>query len=122
MGPFQESVWLLLSAVYFIAIIPMTLNSHYSLASLIKHPERLNHMFWFVFSTFTNSFSVKSPLLSSGLGKNSASILIGGYSVKVVVAKLMDSFVYIPAFMSLNDQNDINDRKTLLSTIALTLI
>ncbi|XP_033231971.1 ionotropic receptor 21a [Belonocnema kinseyi] len=85
MGPFQESVWLLLSAAYFIAIIPMTMNSHYSLASLIKRPGRLNHMFWFVFSTFTNSFSVKNPLLSSGLGKNSTSILIGIYWVFTII-------------------------------------
>nr|UEN71273.1 ionotropic receptor 4 [Gregopimpla kuwanae] len=85
MGPFQLSVWLLLCSVYMIAMIPLSMNSHYSLKSLLTKPSSLNSMFWFVFSTFTNSFSVKNPLLNSGLGKNSTSILIGIYWVFTII-------------------------------------
>ncbi|XP_043473600.1 ionotropic receptor 21a isoform X2 [Leptopilina heterotoma] len=75
--PFQDTVWILLCVVYIIAIIPFTLNSDYTFLSLIKHPSGLNHMFWFVFCTFTNAFDMKNPLLTRGLGKHPTSILIG---------------------------------------------
>lgn len=88
MGPFQLSVWLLLCAVYMIAIVPLSLNSDYSLKSLLTKPSNLDAMFWFVFGTFTNGFAVKNPLLDSGLGKNSVSILIGIYIVKREISLL----------------------------------
>lgn len=77
LGPFQLSVWLLLCFAYVILIIPLSFNSHYTILSLIKHPSGMNNIFWFIFSTFTNSFVVKSPLLDYGMAKNSISMLIG---------------------------------------------
>ncbi|XP_024936966.1 ionotropic receptor 21a isoform X2 [Cephus cinctus] len=77
LGPFQITVWILLTCSYLLAIVPLTMNSEYSLLSLLTHPSRTSDMFWFVFSTFTNCFTVKNPLLNYGLGKNSTAILIG---------------------------------------------
>ncbi|XP_043285593.1 ionotropic receptor 21a [Venturia canescens] len=85
MGPFQSTVWLLLCAVYIIAIIPLSMNSHYSMKSLLTKPSNLESMFWYVFSTFTNSFYVKNPMLNSGLGQNATSILIGIYWVFTII-------------------------------------
>lgn len=77
LGPFQPGVWILVCFVYLIAIIPLTMNTDYTLWSLIIHPSRLLEMFWFVFSTFTNSFVVKNPLLVTGHARNLTSLLIG---------------------------------------------
>ncbi|XP_051156370.1 ionotropic receptor 21a isoform X2 [Leptopilina boulardi] len=83
--PFQDTVWILLCVVYIIAIIPLTMNTDYTLISLIKRPTRLNHMFWFVFCTFTNAFDIKSPLLTKGIGKHPTSILIGIYWIFTII-------------------------------------
>ncbi|XP_012274212.1 ionotropic receptor 21a [Orussus abietinus] len=85
MGPFSVTVWILLICAYLLAILPFSLNTEYSLLSLITRPSTTNNMFWFVFSTFTNSFKVKDPLLKHGLGKNSTSLLIGIYWVFTII-------------------------------------
>nr|QNL15114.1 ionotropic receptor 21a [Aulacocentrum confusum] len=103
MGPFQPGVWVLVCLVYFIAIIPLCMNTNYTLWSLIIHPSRFLDMFWFVFSTFTNSFVVKNPLLDTGLAKNSTSLLIGIYWVFTIIitscytGSIM-AFITVPAF------------------------
>lgn len=70
-------MWLLLVMAYLVLIIPLSFNSNYTIASLFKHPSGLNHMFWYVFGTYTNSFYVKNPLLDYGIAKNSITILLG---------------------------------------------
>lgn len=80
LGPFDPAVWILVAFVYLIAILPFTMNTNYTFISLITKPSRLLHMFWYVFSTFTNSFVVKNPLLDSGIAKNATSLLIGTHS------------------------------------------
>ena len=49
-------------------------------------------MFWFVFSTYTNSFVVKSPLLDYGIAKNAITLLLGTlifmeYIIQVLLRK-----------------------------------
>ncbi|XP_057329034.1 ionotropic receptor 21a [Microplitis mediator] len=103
MGPFQPGVWVLICIVYFIAIIPLTINSDYSLRSLITRPSRFIHMFWFVFSTFTNSFVVKNPLNPNGFAKNSTALLIGVYWAFTIIitscytGSIM-AFITVPMF------------------------
>ncbi|KAK0074404.1 hypothetical protein PV326_012477, partial [Microctonus aethiopoides] len=103
MGPFKPTVWILICFTYFIAIIPLTINTNYTLWSLIIHPSRFLDMFWYVFSTFTNSFVVKDPLLDTGLAKNSTAILIGIYWVFTIIitscytGSIM-AFITVPVF------------------------
>ncbi|KAG8034794.1 hypothetical protein G9C98_007870 [Cotesia typhae] len=103
MGPFQPGVWVLICIVYFIAIIPLTMNTDYSLSSLITRPGRLIHMFWFVFSTFTNSFAVKDPLTVDGFAKNSTALLIGFYwAFTIIITSCYTgsiiAFITVPMF------------------------
>lgn len=79
LGPFRPSVWMTLVFAYLGAIIPITMSSKNSLLSLLTKPKQMNEMFWFVFSTFTNSFNIRSPLLYEGLGQNATGILIGNW-------------------------------------------
>ncbi|XP_063977989.1 ionotropic receptor 21a-like isoform X2 [Diachasmimorpha longicaudata] len=103
MGPFQGAVWALVVIAYVIAVIPLTTNTNYSILSLVTHPSRFMHMFWYVFSTFTNSFVVKNPLLDAGIAKNSTSLLIGIYWVFTIIitscytGSIM-AFITVPVF------------------------
>ncbi|XP_014213410.1 ionotropic receptor 21a [Copidosoma floridanum] len=105
LGPFQPSVWLFICVSYFVLMVPLSFNSNYSLVSLVKHPKGLNHMFWFIFSTYTNSFVVKNPLLDHGLAKNSTSMLLGIYWVFTIIVTAcytgsIVSFITLPAYPS----------------------
>ncbi|THK32945.1 ionotropic receptor 21a [Diachasma alloeum] len=103
MGPFQGAVWALVVIAYVIAVIPLATNTNYSILSLVTHPSRFMHMFWYVFSTFTNSFVVKNPLLDTGIAKNSTSLLIGIYWVFTIIitscytGSIM-AFITVPVF------------------------
>nr|AQN78512.1 ionotropic receptor 6 [Meteorus pulchricornis] len=103
MGPFKPAVWILICLAYFVAIIPLSMNTNYTLWSLIIHPSRFLDMFWYVFSTFTNSFVVENPLLDTGLAKNSTSLLIGIYWVFTIIitscytGSIM-AFITVPMF------------------------
>lgn len=70
---------------YVVLIIPLSFNSNYTVASLFKHPSGFNHMFWFVFSTYTNSFVVKNPLLNYGIAKNSITVLLAIYWIFTII-------------------------------------
>ncbi|XP_011501708.1 PREDICTED: glutamate receptor ionotropic, kainate 5 [Ceratosolen solmsi marchali] len=85
LGPFQYSVWMLLCAAYFFLIISLTFNSNFTILSLLKHPSKINTMFWFVFSTYTNSFVIKSPFLNDGIARNSITILLAIYWVFTII-------------------------------------
>ncbi|XP_034950331.1 ionotropic receptor 21a [Chelonus insularis] len=103
MGPFQPAVWIMVCLVYFLVIIPLTMNTNYTLLSLLIHPSRFLDMFWFVFSTFTNSFIVKNPLTETGYAKNSTSLLIGIYWIFTIIitscytGSIM-AFITVPQF------------------------
>ncbi|XP_016844519.1 ionotropic receptor 21a isoform X1 [Nasonia vitripennis] len=105
LGPFQLSVWLLLCAAYFVLIIPLSFNSNYTILSLFKHPSGLNNMFWFVFSTYTNSFVVENPLLNYGIAKNSITILLGIYWIFTIIVTAcytgsIVAFITLPVYPS----------------------
>lgn len=57
MGPFHWSVWLSLTLVYLLAIFPLAFSDKLTLSYLLKKPEEIENMFWYVFGTFTNCFS-----------------------------------------------------------------
>ncbi|KAJ8683603.1 hypothetical protein QAD02_019395 [Eretmocerus hayati] len=103
LGPFQPWVWILLCLAYFVLIIPLSFNSNYTILHLIKHPSALDHMFWFVFSTYTNSFIVKNPLLNYGVAKNAITILLAIYWVFTIIITAcytgsIVSFITLPVY------------------------
>ncbi|KAJ8923466.1 hypothetical protein NQ315_010044 [Exocentrus adspersus] len=57
MGPFQWTVWLALTAIYLLAIFPLTFSDKHTLKTLLSNPEEMENMFWYMFGTFTNCFS-----------------------------------------------------------------
>lgn len=74
LGPFRPSVWMSLIFAYLGVIIPLTISSKNNLLRAITRPKEIIEMFWFVFSTFTNCFTIRSPF---GEEQKSTAILIG---------------------------------------------
>ncbi|XP_044020596.1 ionotropic receptor 21a [Aphidius gifuensis] len=103
LGPFDPSVWIFVSVIYLLAIIILTINTSYKFIELILKPNILLHMFWYVFSTFTNCFVIKNPLLNNGIAKNATSFLIGFYWVFTIIitscytGSIM-AFITVPTF------------------------
>ncbi|XP_046621130.1 ionotropic receptor 21a [Neodiprion virginianus] len=111
LGPFRQSVWVTLIFAYLGAIIPMTLSSKSNLLRLVTRPKELMEMFWFVFSTFTNCFTIKSPLVYEGLAQNASAILIGLYWVFTIIitscyTSSIIAFITIPAYPAAIETSD----------------
>lgn len=57
MGPFNWRVWLCLTVVYIMVIFPLALADKLTIKHLLRNPEEIENMFWYVFGTFTNCFT-----------------------------------------------------------------
>lgn len=77
MGPFHWTVWLTITFVYLFAMIPLTFSDKHTLIPLIKHPEEIENMFWYVFGTFTNCFTFVGKGSWSKADKLTTRVLIG---------------------------------------------
>lgn len=77
MGPFQWTVWLALTVVYLFAIFPISFSDKLTLKHLIKNPEEMENMFWYVFGTFTNAFSFSGRMSWSKSNRMSTRLFIG---------------------------------------------
>ncbi|XP_046745637.1 ionotropic receptor 21a isoform X2 [Diprion similis] len=111
LGPFRQSVWVTLIFAYLGAIIPLTLSSKSNLLRLVTRPKELMEMFWFVFSTFTNCFTIRSPLVYEGLAQNASAILIGLYWVFTIIitscyTSSIIAFITIPVYPPAIDTSD----------------
>lgn len=77
MGPFHWTVWLALTLTYLFAIFPIAFSDQFTLTHLIKRPEEMENMFWYVFGTFTNCFTFHGTNSWSKTTKTSTRIFIG---------------------------------------------
>jgi hypothetical protein len=77
LGPFRWEVWLCLTLVYLVAIIPLAYSDSLSIRYLIEKPGQIENMFWYVFGTFTNSLTFSGEMTWSNSKKTSTRLLIG---------------------------------------------
>lgn len=77
MGPFQWTVWLALTLTYLFAIFPISFSDNHNLKHLIKSPEEIENMFWYVFGTFTNCFTFSGRYSWNKSEKLATRLLIG---------------------------------------------
>lgn len=77
MGPFHWTVWLSITTIYLIAIFPLAFSEKQSLKHLLKNPEEVENMFWYVFGTFTNCFTFFGRGSWSKADKLTTKLLIG---------------------------------------------
>ncbi|KAK3930163.1 Ionotropic receptor 21a [Frankliniella fusca] len=108
MGPFQLSVWLALTFTYMFAILPLVYSHSFSLRILVKHPSQIENMFWYVFGTFTNSFSFKGRDSWTGTSRTSTRMIIGWYWVFSIIVTAcytgcIISFIAFPVFPTVVD-------------------
>ncbi|XP_020706796.2 ionotropic receptor 21a [Athalia rosae] len=111
LGPFSPPVWVTLIFAYLGAMIPLTLSSRNSLLHFIIQPSKINEMFWFIFSTFTNCFTIRTPLVHKGLGQNAMGILIGLYWVFTIIVtscytSSIIAFITIPVYPTAMDTSN----------------
>ncbi|KAG5881915.1 hypothetical protein JTB14_007112 [Gonioctena quinquepunctata] len=79
MGPFQWTVWLTLIIAYLSAILLLTYSDKHTLKHLLKNPEEMENMFWYVFGTFTNCFTFTGKASWSKADKLTTKLLIAFY-------------------------------------------
>lgn len=77
MGPFHWTVWLALIAVYLGSIPVFTYSDKLTLRHLMKDPLECENMFWYVFGTFTNSFTFSSKNSWTRAEKGVTKFLVG---------------------------------------------
>lgn len=77
MGPFHWTVWLALIAVYLGSIPVFTYSDKLTLKHLMKDPLECENMFWYVFGTFTNSFTFSSKNSWTRAEKGVTKFLVG---------------------------------------------
>lgn len=111
MGPFQWEVWLCLTLVYLLAIIPLAYSDSLSIRYLIDRPQEIENMFWYVFGTFTNSLTFGGELSWSNSKKTSTRMLIGWYWVFTIIITAcytgsIIAFVTLPVFPETIDSID----------------
>lgn len=85
MGPFHWTVWLALIMVYFSAIFLFTYSDKSTLKHLIKNPEEIENMFWYVFGTFTNCFTFTGTGSWTNAQKGTTKILVGKSTIKIII-------------------------------------
>lgn len=77
MGPFHWTVWASITVIYLFGIIPLAFSEKQTLRHLIKNPEEIENMFWYVFGTFTNCFTFFGSKSWNKADKVTTKILIG---------------------------------------------
>lgn len=103
MGPFQWPVWIALTTVYLIAILPLAFSDKLTLKHLIGNFGEVENMFWYVFGTFTNSLTFTGENSWSNTKKTSTRMLIGWYWIFTIIITAcytgsIIAFVTFPVF------------------------
>lgn len=70
-------MWVALTVVYLLGIIPLVFSDKHTLRPLIDNPEEIENMFWYVFGTFTNCFTFAGKKSWSKADKFTTKFLIG---------------------------------------------
>nr|CAH7764869.1 unnamed protein product [Callosobruchus chinensis] len=108
MGPFQWTVWLAITAVYMLGIFPLAFSEKHTLRPLLKNPEEIENMFWYVYGTFTNCFTFMGSRSWSKAEKTTTKLLVGFYWLFTIIITACYSgsiiaFVTLPIFPSVVD-------------------
>lgn len=108
LGPFQWTVWLALTLVYLFAIFPITLSDKLTLRHLIRRPQEMENMFWYVFGTFTNAFTFAGRDSWTGSERMSTRLFVGWYWVFTIIISAcytgsVIAFVTLPVYPSTVD-------------------
>ncbi|CAG9760372.1 unnamed protein product [Ceutorhynchus assimilis] len=108
MGPFNWTVWLALIMVYLGAILLFSYSDKSTLKHLIKNPEEIENMFWYVFGTFTNCFTFSDKKSWTKAEKNTTKLLVGIYWIFTIIITAcytgsIIAFVTLPVFPAVID-------------------
>ncbi|XP_030748843.1 ionotropic receptor 21a [Sitophilus oryzae] len=103
MGPFRWTVWLCLIIVYFGAVFLFSYSDKMTLRHLIRNPEEIENMFWYVFGTFTNCFTFMGRKSWTKAEKNTTKLLVGVYWIFTIIITAcytgsIIAFVTLPVF------------------------
>lgn len=77
MGPFHWTVWVSITAIYLMGILPLVFSETQTLRNLLTNPEQLEEMFWYVFGNFTNCFTFAGRRSWNKADKITTKILVG---------------------------------------------
>lgn len=89
MGPFHWTVWLAVTFTYLFAIFPISFSDNHSLHHLLKQPEEMENMFWYVFGTFTNCFTFTGAHSWNKSQKVATRLLIGFLTPSLIPKSLI---------------------------------
>nr|WJJ63354.1 ionotropic receptor 21a [Pachyrhinus yasumatsui] len=108
MGPFRWTVWVALIFVYLSAIFLFSYSDTFTLHNLIKNPEEMENMFWYVFGTFTNCFTFTGKKSWTRAEKNTTKLLVGVYWIFTIIITAcytgsIIAFVTLPIFPAVVD-------------------
>ncbi|XP_045465608.1 ionotropic receptor 21a [Harmonia axyridis] len=85
MGPFHWTVWLSLTLIYLFAIFPLNFSHKHTLKPLLKNPEEIGNMFWYVFGNFTNAFTFNRGDSWTNSDKIATRVFIGFYWIFTII-------------------------------------
>ncbi|XP_057657728.1 ionotropic receptor 21a [Diorhabda carinulata] len=108
LGPFKWTVWLTLIFIYLGGIFPLTFSDKLTLKYLLKNPEEVENMFWYVFGTFTNCFTFTGKGSWSKAEKFTTKLLIAFYWLFTIIITAcytgsIIAFVTLPVYPSVID-------------------
>uniref|UniRef100_T1HCR2 Ionotropic glutamate receptor C-terminal domain-containing protein n=1 Tax=Rhodnius prolixus TaxID=13249 RepID=T1HCR2_RHOPR len=123
MGPFLWDVWLALTIVYLLAIVPISFSVWHTFTPITNDFKELENMFWYVFGTFTNCFSFSGTNSWSRGDKTATRFFIGTYWVFTIIITAcytgsIIAFITLPVFPEVIDTTrQFVEEKYKLSTI-----
>ncbi|CAH0562125.1 unnamed protein product [Brassicogethes aeneus] len=111
LGPFHWTVWLALTLTYLLAIFPLAFSDKHTLKHLIRNPEEMENMFWYVFGTFTNCFTFTGKGSWSKAEKMTTRLLVAFYWLFTIIVTScytgsIIAFVTLPIYPSVVDTVD----------------
>ncbi|CAH1153240.1 unnamed protein product [Phaedon cochleariae] len=111
MGPFHWTVWMALVIIYLFGIFPLSFSEKHTLKHLIKNPEEIENMFWYVYGTFTNCFTFTGEKSWSRADKVATRLLIVFYWLFTIIVTAcytgsIIAFVTLPVYPAVVDTID----------------
>ncbi|XP_044763252.1 ionotropic receptor 21a [Coccinella septempunctata] len=103
MGPFHWTVWLSVTFIYLFAIFPLTFSYKHTLKPLLRNPQEMENMFWYVFGTFTNAFTFSEGDSWTNSDKMATRVFIGFYWIFTIIISAcytgsIIAFVTLPVY------------------------
>lgn len=111
LGPFHWHVWVALIFTYLFGMFPLAFSDKHTLRHLIHNSGEIENMFWYVFGTFTNSFTFLGRNSWSKTTKITTRLLIGWYWIFTIIITScytgsIIAFVTLPLFPETVDSID----------------